>query len=45
MEGGPAYLHFNATNMVTIGIMGIISFAVFGAISRWWMNRQSAQGN
>lgn len=39
---GPAYLHFNITNMITIWIMGAIGLAVFGAASKWYQNRNAA---
>lgn len=37
---GPAYLHFNITNMVTIWIMAAIGLAVLGLGARIWKNKQ-----
>lgn len=39
---GPAYLHFNITNMVTIWIMVAIGLAITGAVSSWYKNREAA---
>lgn len=39
---GPAYLHFNITNMVTIWIMAAIGFAVLGLAGKFWNNKQTS---
>lgn len=38
---GPAYLHFNITNMITILIMVALGATAFGFLSKLW-NRNSA---
>ena len=39
---GPAYLHFNITNMITIWIMVLALGAVSGFAAKAWKNRQGA---
>lgn len=40
---GPAHLHLNITNMVTIWIMVLALSALSGFVATWWNNRQSNQ--
>lgn len=39
---GPAYLHFNITNMITIWIMAAIGLALFGFATNAWKNKSAA---
>lgn len=39
---GPAYLHFNITNMITIWIMAAIGLGLFGLLSKYWNNRSDS---
>ncbi len=39
---GPAYLHFNITNMITIWIMAAIGLGLLGVATNLWQNKQDS---
>lgn len=41
---GPAYLHFNITNMITIWIMALAMGALSGFVATAWKNRSGGSG-